>query len=79
LLDADAYFSSLVTMVQQLSVINGNTILPEMIIVGIPNLPGKRIHDLTPTFSTIDANSGGGESFISFVEKELQSAGKPIF
>jgi predicted alpha/beta superfamily hydrolase len=71
LLDADAYFSSLVTMVQQLSVINGNTILPEMIIVGIPNLPGKRIHDLTPTFSTIDANFGGGESFISFLEKEL--------
>lgn len=70
-LDGDGYFVSLVTMIQQLSVINGNTVLPEMIIVGIPNLPGKRTKDLTPTNSSFDKTSGGGENFTAFLEKEL--------
>jgi uncharacterized protein len=70
-LDGDGYFESLVTMIRQLAVINGNTALPEMIIVGIPNTRGHRTRDLTPTNSSIDKTSGGGEKFTEFMEKEL--------
>jgi enterochelin esterase-like enzyme len=37
LLDGDGHFESVVGMIQQLSQVNGNTIVPEMIIVGVPN------------------------------------------
>src|SRR4030095_9439754 len=37
LLDGDGHFESVVGLIQQLSQVNGNTIVPEMIIVGIPN------------------------------------------
>lgn len=78
LLDGDSHFYSVVGMIQQLSQVNGNTICPEMIVVGIPNT--DRTRDLTPTH--VDANppmvdsafsktSGGGENFVSFIEKEL--------
>ena len=70
-LDGDGYFASLVTMIQQLSAINGNTVLPEMIIVGIPNIHGERTRDLTPSNSVMDKASGGGENFTAFIEKEL--------
>lgn len=78
LLDGEAHFSSVVGMIQQLSSVNGNTVCPEMIVVGIPNT--DRTRDLTPTNSLIDPNgnkindfktSGGGEKFESFIEKEL--------
>ncbi len=78
LLDGDAHFYSVVGMIQQLSQVNGNTICPEMIVVGIPNT--DRTRDLTPTHivadppfmdSTFSKNSGGGEQFVSFIEKEL--------
>ena len=78
LLDGDAHFYSVVGMIQQLSQVNGNTICPEMIVVGIPNT--DRTRDLTPTHITSDlpmmdsaasVNTGGGEKFISFIEKEL--------
>jgi uncharacterized protein len=78
LLDGDAHFYSVAGMIQQLSSVNGNTICPEMIIVGIPNT--NRTRDLTPTYVNSDLpsvdsntrkNSGGGEQFISFIEKEL--------
>jgi hypothetical protein len=58
--------------------VNGNTICPEMIVVGIPNT--DRTRDLTPTHiisdppfadSTFSKTSGGGEKFIAFIEKEL--------
>ena len=67
LLDGDAHFYSVVGMIQQLSSVNGNTICPKMIVVGIPNT--NRTRDLTPTKgkpdppfvdSTMAANSGGG-------------------
>lgn len=70
-LDGDGYFTSLVTMIQQLSQHNGNTVLPQMIIVGIPNIRGERSRDLTPTKSSFDKTSGGGENFTAFLEKEL--------
>ena len=78
LLDGDAHFSSVVGMMQQLSSVNGNMICPEMIVVGIPNT--DRTRDLTPTHVDADPpfmspassqTSGGGEQFISFIEKEL--------
>lgn len=77
LLDGDAHFYSVVGLVHQLSSVNGNTICPKMIVVGIPNT--NRTRDLTPTKGTphpfIDsamiAVSGGGEAFMQFMEKEL--------
>jgi predicted alpha/beta superfamily hydrolase len=77
LLDGDGHFDYVVGMIHQLSQINGNTICPEMIVVGIPNT--DRTRDLTPTHmkpnAQMDSNfvktSGGGEKFISFIEKEL--------
>jgi len=78
LLDGDAHFPSVVGLIQQLSQANGNTVYPEMIIVGIPNT--DRTRDLTPTHiisdpPMMDSNSsktsGGGENFVAFIEKEL--------
>ena len=67
LLDGGTNFHSVVGMIQQLSSVN--TIVPKMIVVGIPNT--NRTRDLTPTKVDKVANSGGGENFISFIEKEL--------
>lgn len=79
LLDGDAHFSSVVGMIDQLSTVNGNMVCPEMIVVGIPNT--NRLRDLTPTpgggmipsaaDSTRLKNSGGGEKFTAFIEREL--------
>ena len=71
LLDGDRHFSSVVGMLQQMSSASGSQVCPEMIVVGIPNT--KRTRDLTPTRPSVDttANSGGGEQFMSFIEKEL--------
>jgi len=78
LLDGDGHFESVAGMIQQLSQVNGNTIVPEMIIVGIPNT--DRTRDLTPTHIASDLpmmdsnstkNTGGGENFTAFMEKEL--------
>lgn len=78
LLDGDAHFYSIVGMIQNLSQVNGNTICPEMIVVGIPNT--DRTRDLTPTHVDADPPfmdsvsskmSGGGARFVSFLEKEL--------
>ena len=78
LLDGDAHFYSVVGMIQQLSSVNGNTMCPKMIVVGITNT--DRTRDLTPTHvdvdppfmdSTSSKTSGGGEKFIAYIEKEL--------
>ncbi len=77
LMDGDAHFYSVVGMIQQLSEVNGNTVCPQMIVVGITNT--DRTRDLTPTHvhasPYVDSNfvktSGGGEKFTSFIEKEL--------
>ncbi|WP_300567546.1 alpha/beta hydrolase-fold protein [Flavobacterium sp.] len=76
LLDGYSFFHSATGMMQYLSAIGK---MPEMIVVAIVNT--DRVRDLTPTHSTLwsdgseDANflknSGGGEKFISFLEKEL--------
>jgi predicted alpha/beta superfamily hydrolase len=78
LLDGDGHFPSVVGMIQQMSQVNGNNVYPEMIVVGIPNT--DRTRDLTPTHVTSDPpmmdsnfsrSSGGGDNFVSFIEKEL--------
>jgi predicted alpha/beta superfamily hydrolase len=78
LLDATAHFHSVTGLIQQLSYISGNTVLPEMIVVGIQNT--DRTRDLTPTKSTSSAfgqtpemlkTSGGADNFLAFIEKEL--------
>lgn len=78
LLDGDAHFYSMMGMIHQLSSINGNTTMPKMIIVGIPNT--NRSRDLTPSKpdkphqyapKEMIATSGGGDQFMSFIEKEL--------
>ncbi|MCE6988055.1 alpha/beta hydrolase [Dyadobacter sp. CY323] len=77
-LDGDAHFASVVGMIQQLSAVNGNTVVPEMIVVSIRNTDRRR--DMTPTHikddlpmmdSASSRNTGGGLAFLSFVEKEL--------
>jgi predicted alpha/beta superfamily hydrolase len=77
LLDGDGHFYSVMGLIHQLSQVNGNTVLPPMMIVGIPNT--DRTRDLTPTHTKggayVDSNfvrtSGGGENFAAFLEKEL--------
>ena len=77
LLDGPAHFYSVTGMIKQLSTINGNTIVPEMIIVAIPNTDRSR--DLTPSHVDIDVMSGdsipyasgGGNKFLDFMEDEL--------
>lgn len=78
LLDAESHFTSVTGMIQQFSEVNGNKVLPEIIIVGIPNV--NRSLDLTPTNALVGPdgktypsfkNSGGGEKFTAFIEKEL--------
>lgn len=77
LLDGPAHFYSVTGMIKQLSTTNGNTIVPEMIIVAIPNTDRSR--DLTPSHVNIDFmsgdsipySSGGGNKFLDFMEDEL--------
>ncbi|MBV5315269.1 MAG: prolyl oligopeptidase family serine peptidase [Prolixibacteraceae bacterium] len=70
LLDGDWHFVSVIGMLQHLSYTNGNTICPEMIVVGVPS--NDRYRDLTPSRdSAYSVNSGGNEKFLSFIEKEL--------
>src|SRR5687767_3127212 len=78
LLDGEGHFESVAGMIQQLSQVNGNTIVPEMIVVAIPNT--NRTRDLTPTriqsdLPMMDSNfsksTGGGEDFTAFMAKEL--------
>jgi len=77
LLDGDKNFTSVVGIIDLLSSVNGNDFWPEMIVVGILNTDRRR--DLTPTHVTgglwVDSafarSSGGGEAFMSFIEKEL--------
>jgi predicted alpha/beta superfamily hydrolase len=71
LLDGDGHFHGLVGMVRHF-----RSIIPEVIIVGIPNT--VRTRDLTHTHvdvvfgdSTFSKTSGGGEKFTEFIEKEL--------
>lgn len=79
LLDGGPLFPSTSGIVQYMSSnINGNTQIPELIVVAIPNT--NRTRDLTPTHTMLDgdgneydgfAESGGGNKFLQFFEDEL--------
>ncbi len=79
ILDGDVHFHSASGVVQFMSDgNNGNTQIPEMIVVAIPNT--FRTRDLTPTHTTKSesgkqepslASSGGGEAFLNFLQNEL--------
>jgi predicted alpha/beta superfamily hydrolase len=72
ILDGETHFQSAVAIVEQIS-----GIIPDMVIVGITNTNRER--DLTPThvepYALLSPNeskqSGGGENFMAFMEKEL--------
>ena len=76
-MDGPGHFYSVTGMIKQLSTTNGNTIVPEMIIVAIPNTDRSR--DLTPSHVDFDFFSGDsiqyssdeGNKFLDFMEKEL--------
>ncbi|SDD47757.1 hypothetical protein SAMN04488104_10326 [Algoriphagus faecimaris] len=71
LLDAESKFALTTQLIKQLSF----DAMPPSIIVGIKN--SNRTRDLTPTHVPIDpsgfdvSQSGGGEAFLDFIEKEL--------
>jgi predicted alpha/beta superfamily hydrolase len=77
LLDGNAHFFSTMGINFHLSQLVRNMINPKMIIVGIPNT--NRNRDLTPSHASYHppldsaevADSGGGENFLAFIEKEL--------
>lgn len=79
LLDGDAHFHSVTGLLQILSTgINGTFVLPEMIVVAIPNT--NRMRDLTPTRAKVGYDgkpdpafdvSGGGADFFRFLTTEL--------
>jgi len=69
LLDGEHNFLTVANMIEQLGR-KSNSILPKMIVVGLLNT--NRTRDLTPTnVPEFDSTSGGGENFISFLDKEL--------
>lgn len=70
LLDGRGHFYSVAGMTRQLSTVNGNTVLPEMVVVAITNT--NRFRDLTPSHVGDSTNvSGGGEAFTQFIRDEL--------
>ncbi|MEP7382799.1 MAG: alpha/beta hydrolase-fold protein, partial [Gemmatimonadota bacterium] len=79
LLDGDAHFHSVTGLLQILGTgVNGTFVLPEMIVVAIPNT--DRTRDLTPTHVLTDLagkpspafkTSGGMPNFLQFIQTEL--------
>ena len=79
LLDGDAHFHSVTGLIQILGTgVNATFVLPEMIVVAIPNT--NRTRDMTPTRTDRDPNgkaqptlaaSGGMANFLTFIEREL--------
>jgi predicted alpha/beta superfamily hydrolase len=79
LLDGDAHFHSVTGLIQALGTgVNGTYVLPEMIVVAIPNT--NRTRDLTPTNTMLGFTgdtvpafeaSGGNPAFFEFLTDEL--------
>lgn len=79
LLDGDAHFHSVTGLLQILGTgVNGTYVIPEMIVVAIPNT--NRMRDLSPTRSQSDpdgkpmpgtAMTGGMPAFLRFIQTEL--------
>ncbi|MEZ4417265.1 MAG: alpha/beta hydrolase-fold protein [Gemmatimonadota bacterium] len=79
LLDGNAHFHSVSGLIQILGTgVNGTFVIPEMIVVAIPNT--DRTRDLTPTHTTLGFDgtpapgfetSGGNDAFFRFLKDEL--------
>ena len=79
LLDGDAHFHSVTGLIQILGTgVNATFVVPEMIVVAIPNT--DRTRDLTPTHADKDPSgkpqpgfktSGGMANFLKFIQTEL--------
>jgi hypothetical protein len=79
ILDGDAHFHSVTGLIQILGTgVNGTYVVPEMIVVAIPNT--DRMRDMTPTNTEIGFDgkpqpgfrtSGGMPAFLRFIESEL--------
>jgi len=80
ILDGSVHFHSASGVINHMSAgKNGNTQIPELIVVAIPNT-SDRTRDLTPSNAKTDHHdeptdrfktSGGGDKFLAFIEKEL--------
>lgn len=80
LLDGDAHFHSVTGLIQILGTgVNGTYVVPEMIVVAIPNTK-DRMRDMTPTRTGVGFDnkpmpgletSGGMPAFLSFIRDEL--------
>jgi predicted alpha/beta superfamily hydrolase len=80
LLDGDAHFHSVTGLIQILGTgVNGTYVVPEMIVVAIPNTK-DRMRDMTPTKVSTGfggqpmpglETSGGMPAFLSFIRDEL--------
>lgn len=79
-LDGEAQFPIAVTVASQLASLGH---MPEVIVVGIPNVDPVqgRVHDMTPPGLSVSGSSKneGGEKFLDFIEKELMPALKAQF
>lgn len=72
LLDGEDNFVPFVGMLKQYSEMNDTKILPEMIVVGIPNIDfNSRMMDFTPTTEGNPEQYGGGDKFLEFIQVEL--------
>jgi predicted alpha/beta superfamily hydrolase len=61
-----------VGMLKQYSEMNDTKILPEMIVVGIPNIDNDgRMMDFSPTTKGNPEQFGGGDKFLEFIQTEL--------
>lgn len=71
LFDGELYFQTATLTVRHLSETNGNSIIPDMIVVAISNT--NRFRDLTPTEDTLSGLpvTGGGEMFTAYLQQEL--------
>jgi uncharacterized protein len=79
LLDGEAHFHSVTGLIQILATgVNGTYVVPEMIVVAIPNT--NRMRDLSPSNTAVDHNGvpnkgfaggGGMASFLAFIKSEL--------
>jgi len=79
LLDGESHFNSVSGLIEILgSGINGTHVIPDMIVVAIPNT--DRTRDLTPTHTDLDntgqpqeylKTSGGNNNFLHFIKDEL--------
>lgn len=71
-LDGNAHFRSITGMVNYMSSgYNGNTRIPEMIVIAIQNVDRRRDFTADKIITKRENNSGGGDSFLSFLEDEL--------